>query len=771
MIVGRMMRKFGAAQGVGRLEDIRFLTGAGRYVDDIAPKNALHALFLRSPVAHATLDGLDVAEALAAPGVHLVLTAERLAALGVTLEMKGVRVKNRDGSQGAAPARPVLAQHILRFVGEPVAMIVAETMDAARDAAELIGLDYTDLPPKLDLTVGGPVVHPEAPQNRAYDWAMGDADAVEAALAGSAHRVVHEVVHNRVIVNAMEPRVAFAEWDADRLHLCFSGQGVWVQKGELARMLHLDAAQVRVTNPDVGGGFGMKGMTYPEYISIAAAARMLGRPVRWLSERTEAMLSDNGGRDLVVRTELGFDAEHRITAYRADVISNMGAYNSQFGQAIQSELFSKVLTGCYDIQAAVLTAQGIYTHTTPMDAYRGAGRPEAIMTIECAMDNAARVLGIDPFTLRERSFVRAFPYKMVNGLTIDTGDFTRVLNRLKGEADVNGFAARQAISADKGCLRGVGIATYIESILGSPEETAHVVYEEDGTVTLFVGTQSNGQGHETVFTAMLAEQTGIDAALIRVVQGDSDRIAKGGGTGGSRSVTVQGTAIKAVVGAMLPAFAAFLETELGAGVAFDDGRFGAPGSNLRLTMIEAAERARAAGRTDLLSHCQTITLQAGSFPNGAHLAEVEIDPETGHVQLDRYVVVDDFGNMINEALVAGQVHGGVAQGFGQAVMENASFDAQGQLLTASFMDYAMPRAADMPMIHFVTEPVPSTTNPLGMKGCGEAGTVGSLGAISNAVSHALAQQGVMRVEMPFTPQRVWSWLEQAKESEAASVTR
>jgi aerobic carbon-monoxide dehydrogenase large subunit len=703
--------------------------------------------------------------------VHLVLTAERLAALGVTLEMKGVRVKNRDGSQGAAPARPVLAQHILRFVGEPVAMIVAETMDAARDAAELIGLDYTDLPPKLDLMVGGPVVHPEAPQNRAYDWAMGDADAVEAALAGSAHRVVHEVVHNRVIVNAMEPRVAFAEWDADRLHLCFSGQGVWVQKGELARMLHLDAAQVRVTNPDVGGGFGMKGMTYPEYISIAAAARMLGRPVRWLSERTEAMLSDNGGRDLVVRTELGFDAEHRITAYRADVISNMGAYNSQFGQAIQSELFSKVLTGCYDIQAALLTAQGIYTHTTPMDAYRGAGRPEAIMTIECAMDNAARVLGIDPFTLRERSFVRAFPYKMVNGLTIDTGDFTRVLNRLKGEADVNGFAARQAISADKGCLRGVGIATYIESILGSPEETAHVVYEEDGSVTLFVGTQSNGQGHETVFTAMLAEQTGIDAALIRVVQGDSDRIAKGGGTGGSRSVTVQGTAIKAVVGAMLPAFAAFLETELGAGVAFDDGRFGAPGSNLRLTMIEAAERARAAGRTDLLSHCQTITLQAGSFPNGAHLAEVEIDPETGHVQLDRYVVVDDFGNMINEALVAGQVHGGVAQGFGQAVMENASFDAQGQLLTASFMDYAMPRAADMPMIHFVTEPVPSTTNPLGMKGCGEAGTVGSLGAISNAVSHALAQQGVMRVEMPFTPQRVWSWLEQAKESEAASVTR
>lgn len=764
------MQKFGKAQGVGRLEDVRFLTGAGRYVDDIAPKDALHAIFLRSPVAHATLDALDVAEAEAMPGVRLVVTAETLLAAGVTLGMKGVAVANQDGSRGAMPERPVLARGSLRYVGEPVAMIVAESLDAARDAAEVIGLDYSDLDPKLDLASGGPVVHPEAPQNRAYDWVMGDAAAVDAALAASAHRVVYDVVHNRVIVNAMEPRVAFAEWDGGRLHLCFSGQGVWVQKGELARMMHLAPDNVRVTNPDVGGGFGMKGMTYPEYVCIAVAAQLLGHSVRWVSERTEAMLSDNGARDLVVRTEFGFDADHRITAYRADVVSNMGAYNSQFGQAIQSELFSKVFTGCYDIQTALLTAQGIYTHTTPIDAYRGAGRPEAIMTIECAMDNAARVLGVDPFALRARNFVRAFPYKMINGLTIDVGDFDRVLKRLHVEADVDGFAARQAGSATKGLIRGMGIATYIESILGSPEETAHVVYAADGTVSLFVGTQSNGQGHETVFTAMLAEQTGIDASLIRVVQGDSDKIAKGGGTGGSRSVTVQGTAIRAVVGAMIPAFADFLADELGAGVAYDEGRFGAPGSNVRLTMIEAADRARAAGRDDLLSHSQSIKLQAGSFPNGAHLAEVEVDPETGQVRLDRYFVVDDFGNMINEALVEGQVHGGIAQGFGQAVMENAGFDAQGQLLTASFMDYAMPRAQDLPMIRFVTEPVPSTTNPLGMKGCGEAGTVGSLGAISNAMSDAMAQRGVMRVEMPFTPVRVWSWLAQAPDKGATPVT-
>ena len=764
------MQKFGKAQGVGRLEDVRFLTGAGRYVDDIAPQNALHAIFFRSPVAHASLDALDVAAAEAMPGVRLVLTADRLMASGLTLGMKGVAVTNHDGSRGVMPERPVLAYSTLRYVGEPVVMIVAETLDAARDAAEVIGLEYSDLDPKLDLSLGGPVVHPEAPQNRAYDWAMGNKAAVDAALAASAHRVVYDVVHNRVIVNAMEPRVAFAEWDAGRLHLCFSGQGVWVQKGELARMMHLDPSDVRVTNPDVGGGFGMKGMTYPEYTCIAAAARMLGQPVRWVSERTEAMLSDNGARDLVVRTELGFDADHKITAYRADVVSNMGAYNSQFGQAIQSELFSKVFTGCYDIQAALLTAQGIYTHTTPLDAYRGAGRPEAIMTIECAMDNATRVLGVGPFTLRSRNFVRTFPYKMVNGLTVDVGNFERVLNRLRAEADVENFSDRKTASAAKGLIRGMGIATYIESILGSPEETAHVVYEVDGSVSLFVGTQSNGQGHETVFTAMLAEQTGIDPNLIRVVQGDSDKIAKGGGTGGSRSVTVQGTAIRAVVETMIPAFVTFLQDDLGEGVAYDDGRFGAPGSNLRLTMIEAADRARAAGRDDLLSHSQSIRLQAGSFPNGAHLAEVEVDPETGQVTLDRYFVVDDFGNMINEALVEGQVHGGIAQGFGQAVMENAGFDAQGQLLTASFMDYAMPRAQDLPMIHFVTEPVPSTTNPLGMKGCGEAGTVGSLGAISNAVSDAMAQRGVMRVEMPFTPLRVWSWLQHASAEEAAPVT-
>jgi carbon-monoxide dehydrogenase large subunit len=769
-----MMQKFGKAQGVGRVEDVRFLTGQGRYVDDIAPQSGLHAVFLRSPVAHGVITALDVSGAQAVPGVRLVMTAETLLAAGVEIGMKGAAVQNTDGTRGAMPMRPVLALGHLRFVGEAVAVVVADSLAAARDGAEAIVLEYDDAPVKLDIGVGGAVVHDAAPDNRAYDWSMGDAGAVATALAGAAHRVRYKVVHNRVIVNAMEPRAAYAEWaTADsgaRLHLCVNGQGVWGQKAELARMLGLDAGDVRVTNPDVGGGFGMKAMTYPEYICIAQAARQLGVPVRWASERTEAMLSDNGARDLVVETELGFDADHRIVAYRADVRSNLGAYNSQFGQPIQSQLFSKVLTGCYDIQTAFLGAQGFYTHTTPLDAYRGAGRPEAIMTLECAMDNAARVLGVDPFALRTTNFVRAFPYKMVNGLTIDVGDFDNILNGLRDEAKIKDYGARAANSARKGLVRGLGLACYIESILGSLVETARVDFDAGGGVSMYVGTQSNGQGHETVYTAMLAEQTGIDPDLIRIVQGDSDKIAIGGGTGGSRSVTVQGTAIKAVTGVIIPAFATFLEGEMGAGVIYAEGRFGVPASNVRLTLIEAAARARVAGRSDLLTHSQTIALPAGSFPNGAHLAEVELDPETGVIRLDRYHVVDDFGTLMNPAMVEGQVHGGIAQGFGQAMMERVGYDAQGQLLTASFMDYAMPRAQDLPMFHFSTRPVPSTTNPLGMKGCGEAGTVGSLGAISNAVRDALAQCGVTEIEMPFTPVRVWSWLRDVEREGARTVT-
>ncbi|MFN7224071.1 MAG: xanthine dehydrogenase family protein molybdopterin-binding subunit [Paracoccaceae bacterium] len=757
------MTKFGKAQGVGRREDIRFLTGQGHYVDDIAPVDALHALFLRSDHAHGRITALDLDAARAAPGVHLVLDAGALEDLGVSLGMKGQRLRGDDGTLGAGPERPVLARGRVRFVGEAIAVVIADTMAQARDAAELIGLEVDGLPVALALLPGAQAIHDDAPDNLAYDWQIGQAAEVDAAFADAAHRVALEVVHNRIIVNAMEPRGCFAEWDGARLHFCVNGQGVWTQRNELARMLGLARDAVRVTNPDVGGGFGMKAMTYPEYVVVAAAARRLGRPVRWIATRGESMLTDNAGRDLVARAELAFDPDLRITGYRVNLVSNLGAYNSQYGQPIQSELFSKVLTGVYDIKCAHLRAVGVYTNTTPVDAYRGAGRPEAILTIERAMDEASRQLGVDPFSLRERNFIRSFPYRSATGELIDVGDFSRVLARARINADVAGFAARKADSAARGRLRGMGLATYIESILGDADETARLTLDADGGATLYVGTQSNGQGHETVYARMVAEWTGLAEDTVRIVQGDSDAIPKGGGTGGSRSVTVQGTAMRATVQHIVSAFEAFLADEWAAdAVAFDGSAFGATGSNLRLTLAEAADLARLRGRNDLLDVSQTIVLDGRSYPNGAHIAEVEIDPDTGALVMDRYTVADDFGTLIAPDLAIGQMHGGVAQGFGQAVCEAAHFDAQGQLLTASFMDYALPRASDLPMFGFASEPVPSIMNPFGMKGCGEAGTVGALGAISNAVRDALAPAGVARVDMPFTPLRIWQWLKEAQ---------
>jgi carbon-monoxide dehydrogenase large subunit len=757
------MRAFGTHQGGSRLEDGRFLTGRGRYVDDIAPVDALVAMLMRSPVAHGRIRALDVSAARAVPGVHLVLTSDDLVAAGLPLAVPATVLTNRDGTPAAAPTRPLLARDRVRHVGEPVALVVAENAACARAALEAINLTTEDLPVKLDLAEGGPVIHPEAPANLAYDWAVGDEGATAAAFAAAAHRVSLRVVHNRILVNSLEPRGAFAEWDGARLHLCFGGQSVWSLKAYLAETLGLATEAVRVTIPDVGGGFGMKSMIYPEYALISHAARCLGRPVRWMADRTEAMLSDHAGRDLIADAELAFDAGLRITGYRVRVLANLGAYNSDFGQPIQSRLFAKVLTGAYHIPAAWFNARGLYTNTTQVDAYRGAGRPEAILTLERAMDEAARKLGVDPFDLRRRNFIRKFPYLTASGETYDVGDFDRVLGRIEVLADVAGFDARRAKSSERGRLRGLGLAYYIESILGDPSEAAQIAFNDDGSVDLLVGTQSNGQGHETVYTRFLAERTGIPEAAIRVVQGDSDRIAHGGGTGGSRSVTVQTNAMIATIGQMTDAFVPFLAAETGAeGITFADGAFRAPGGNVVIGLMQAAAMARAAGRSDLLSHAAEARLPARSFPNGAHLAEVEIDPETGACTVDRYTVVDDFGTLVAPQLVEGQVHGGIAQGLGQAVMEQAVFDPTGQLLTGSFMDYAMPRASDVPAIVFATEPVPSTTNSLGMKGCGEAGTVGSIPAVANAVRDALARAGVGEVEMPFTPGRVWGWLQAAR---------
>jgi len=763
------MDKFGLSQPVRRVEDLRFLRGAGRYVDDGAPAGALAAVFVRSPVAHARIAALDTAEAAAAPGVHLVLTGADLDTM-IDNDMDAGQIPNRDGSMSVRPRRPVLAVERVRHLGEAVAMIVADSVAAAKDAADLVGVDYDGLPAVIEgpdaEADGQPQLHADAPGNLCYDWGIGDEAATEAALAGAAHRVVLDLVHNRVVANPMETRGCVADWADGHLTVHYNGQGVWDLKKELAKRLSLAPEAVTVHTPDVGGGFGMKAMNYPEYLACAAAARALDRPVKWMSERGEAFQSDAAGRDQVTRMTAGFDAGHRLVAMKVETTANLGAYLSQAAVYIASFCASRVLTGVYDLQTAWFNVRGVFTNTTPVDAYRGAGRPEAQYQLERMMEQAAREMGVDPVELRRINFIRPeqFPYTTVVGETYDVGDFNRVIERALREADRAGFAARQAESAARGRLRGIGFCYYIESILGDQNETARIEFAEDGHVDLLVGTQSNGQGHETVYAQFLHARAGVPFEKIRLVQGDSDRIAQGGGTGGSRSVTMQGTAINGAADELILKMKPLAEEELevsGADLEWSDGAWRVAGTDRAVDLIRLAEKARAEGRTEFLAH-QTETVVPGrSFPNGCHIAEVEIDPETGETHCVKYTVVDDFGVLMNPILAEGQVHGGVAQGIGQALTEHTVFDADGQLLSASFMDYAMPRADDVPFIPFFHEGTPSTANDIGMKGCGEAGTVGALAAVTNAALDALWDRGVHRVDMPMTPNRVWSWLREA----------
>jgi len=765
------MTKFGTSQSVPRKEDGRFLTGRGRYMDDLKPEGALHAAFLRSPVGHARLLSVDTAAAALVPGVVAVHVAADLDG-GLVNAMDFSLVKNRDGSRGAAPVRPMLATDTVRYAGEAIAMVVAETRAAALDAVEAIAFETADLPVHAETAVGGATIHPEAPDNLAYDWSFGDEAEVGRIFAQAAHTTRLELVDNRVMAMPMEERGATAEWDGTRLHVRFSGQGVWGLKDELVEKLGLDRDAVRVTTPDVGGGFGIKGFTYPEYFLVAHAAKSLGRPVHWISGRGEAMLTDNGGRDHVTVAEAAFDADHKLQAIRIHCVSNLGAYNSPYGQHIASDLALKVLPGVYDVQKAFFSVKGVFTNTTPIDAYRGAGRPEAIYVIERLMDWSARDLGIDPIGLRRHNFIAKdrFPYRSVSGETYDVGDFDRVLDRAVAEADIAGFAARKAESARRGKLRGLGLAYYIESILGDQNETTTIAFADDGMVELCAGTQSNGQGHETAFAQILHARSGIPFERIRFVQGDSDRIAQGGGTGGSRSTTMQGNSINHCTDEVVTRFRPLAEDELevsGADLVFEDGAFRVAGTDRAVDLMALAEVARRAGKVELLSTTREFTVPGRSYPNGAHFCEVEIEADTGRVDVVKYTVVDDFGLLINPMLAEGQVHGGVAQGIGQAVIEEVAYDAEGQLLTGSFMDYGLPRANDVPWMAFHAELVPSTANAIGMKGCGEAGTVGALAAVTNAALDAVWDRGVRHVDMPLTAVRVWSWLEAAKTPRAA----
>jgi len=768
------MKKFGLSQPVERVEDERFLTGAGAYIDDVVPAGALHAVFLRSPVAHGTITALDVSAAKDAPGVHLVLTGQDLDGQ-IDHDMDGGTIGNRDGSTSARPRRPILAVDRVRHVGEAIAMVVADSRSEAMDALEMIELDIDTLPSVTDtaaaLEPGKPQVHDEAAGNLCYDWSVGDEAKTEAALKGAVHTVVIDLVNNRVIANPMETRGCSANYENGKLWVHFNGQGVWDLKDEIARRFGMATENVQVVTKDVGGGFGTKSFTHPENLAVPQAARLLGRPVHWYADRTEGFQADVMGRDQITRVTAGFDADHKIVAMKTETLSNLGAYLSAAGVYIASDLASRVLTGVYDLQDAFFHVKGVFTHTTPVDAYRGAGRPEAQYALERMMDKAAREMGVDPVELRRKNFITPdkFPYTTVVNETYDVGDFNKVLDRTLVEADYAGFAERKAESARQRKLRGVGLCYYIESILGSHDETAKLVYAEDGMWEVLVGTQSNGQGHETVYAQFLNDRAGIPFDKIRIVQGDSDRIAKGGGTGGSRSVTMQGSAINAAADDLIEKMKPLAEEELevsGADLVWEDGSWRVAGTDKAIDLMTLAAKAQATGRPEFLTQETDNTVPGRSFPNGCHVAEVEIDPETGVTQVVKYTVVDDFGVLMNPRLAEGQVHGGVAQGIGQALTEHVVYDEEGQLLSATFMDYAMPRAYDVPMIPFHHEGTPSTANAIGMKGCGEAGTVGALAAVMNAALDAVWDEGVHQVDMPMTPQRVWSWL-QARQAIAA----
>jgi len=760
--------KFGIGQPVRRLEDRRFITGHGCYVDDLKVEGALELVVVRSPVAHGRIRTIDVSAAGKVPGVVLVATAAIMDPQARMDLPCLVPLKNRDGSKRVDVKRPVLARDRVRHVGEAVAFVVAESRAAAIDAAEAVVVDIEELPPVVDPATADAAdvqIHDEAPKNIAFDWHIGDEQAVERAFAKAARIVRLELENNRLIPNPMEPRAAVAEPGPDgRLTVYLPTQGVWMPRDIIAGLLGLSKEKVRVRTPDVGGGFGTKIFVYPEYVMVAWAALRLGRPVRWTATRTEAMLIDAHGRDHRTVAELAFDEDARMLAYRVRVRANLGAYLSQFGPYIPTGAASKVVPGVYRIPAVSYGVLGVFTNTAPVDAYRGAGRPESIYCLERLVDVAARELGLPPDEIRRRNMIapEEMPYRTAVGETYDSGEFVRLMEACMERADWAGFAKRRAESEARGRLRGIGMAYYIEATMGDPTEGAKVRFFDDGTVAVVVGTQATGQGHETAFAQVLHERLGVPIERIRILQGDSEVMENGGGTGGSRSLTAEGAAILEAADRVIEkgriAAARHFEAAV-EDVIFADGTFRVKGTDRAIDVIELARVVKT--WTDRPPELENgldaeakIELPAWTFPNGCHIAEVEVDPETGVVSLERYTVVDDFGVVLNPLLVAGQVHGGVAQGVGQALTERTVYDDSGQLLTATFLDYAIPRADDLCAIDFSYIEVPCRNNPLGVKGCGEAGSIGSPPAVINAVADALAPLGVRHIDMPATPARV-----------------
>jgi len=784
---------------VRRREDYRFLTGQGTYTDDINRPHQAHAFILRSPHANARLGSVDTKEAAAAPGVVAIFTGADMVADGIGGLPCGWLINSKDGSPMKEPPHPVLADGRVRHVGDPVAVVIAESLAEARDAAEKIAVAYTVEPAVVDVAAalkpGAPQVWPEAPGNVCYDWHLGDGAAVDAAFAKAAKIVKLDLVNNRLVPNAMEPRAAIGEFDrATGEHTLFTtSQNPHVIRLLMgAFVLHIPEARLRVVAPDVGGGFGSKIYHYAEEAIVTWAAAKVRRPIKWTAERSESFMSDAHGRDHVTHVELALDANAKFLALKVSTSANMGAYLSTFATCIPTYLYGTLLAGTYTTPAVYVETKAIFTNTVPVDAYRGAGRPEATFLLERIVDLAADELGLDPAELRRRNFIpaNAFPYQTPVALQYDSGDYQTTLQMASDAAGYAGFEARRQEAARRGKLRGIGIATYIEACGIAPSavvgslgaraglfESAAVRVHPTGSVSVLTGSHSHGQGHETTFAQLVSDGLGIPVDQIEIVHGDTAKIPYGMGTYGSRSIAVGGSAIvKAMdkVVAKGKKIAAHLLEASDADIEFKDGIFSVAGTDRSKTLGEVALTAYVPHNfphDELepgLDETAFYDPKNFTFPSGAHIAEVEIDPDTGHLTVVNFTASDDFGRIINPMIVAGQVHGGLAQGIGQALLEGCVYDkATGQLLTGSYNDYAMPRAEDLPNFALSTHVTLCTHNPLGVKGCGEAGAIGAPAAIANAIVDALKGLGVRHVEMPATPEKLWRLIHQHQPRAAA----
>ncbi len=775
----QLPKAFGTS--VRRKEDRRFTTGRGRYTDDVALPRQTYAAFVRSPFAHARIAAVDTSEAEALPGVVGVFTGAQFKDSGLGPLQCGWMIHSRDGTPMRVGEHPALAHETVRYVGDPVAVVVGETRTAARLAAESVAVDYDELDVVVDVAAAGspdaPRVHADIARNEVFDWELGDAQAVETAFAAATHVTELSLVNNRLVPNAMEPRAVNAVHDAARDHytLYVASQNPHGLRMTLAAVIGFGPEhKLRVISEDVGGGFGSKAFNYGEEVACLWASRLVGRPVKWAAERGEAFLTDAHGRDHVTRAALALDASHRIVAMKVHTEANMGAYLSTFGSLIPTYVYAPLLSGQYDVPAIYANVVARYTHTVPVDAYRGAGRPEAGYVIERLVDAAAREVGMDAAEFRRLNFIRRFPHETPVGMTYDTGDFQAHLDAALKLIDADGFPARRAAAAAEGKRRGLGIGCYIEAAgigpsarlgqLGSGAglwESAEVRVNPTGSVEVLTGCHSHGQSHETTYAQLVADRFGIGVDEVEVIHGDTDKVQFGMGTFGSRSGPVGLSAISLACDKVVDkarAIAAHLLSVDEASIVFEDGEFSSPGTNERLAFAEVALNAYTA------HHFPTSELEPGlkagcffdppdfNFPAGTHVCEVEVDPETGVVDVVDFVAVDDFGVIGNPMVVEGQVHGGVVQGIGQALLENTVHDEYGQLLTGSYMDYTMPRADDVPDIRVGFTETRSTTNPLGMKGCGEAGAIGAPPALVHAVGDAL---GVHDLQMPLTSERVW----------------